>query len=123
MIQNNSDNVFPVTHQKVQVVEKIKPVEAVKAIQSAPADNKELPQEKGSEANLLDSAVRNLNEYVRIVQRELQFSIDEASGQMVIKVFDKESQEVIRQIPREEALRLALMLNDDGDPELINTFT
>ncbi len=53
-----------------------------------------------------------LSNYVQSVQRNLNFSIDESSGQTVIKVIDSESEEIIRQIPSEEMLALARRLNE-----------
>lgn len=61
-------------------------------------------------------AVTQLNEYVQTINRELQFSIDEASGHTVIKVLDALSGQVIRQIPGHEALALAKAVTPDGGP-------
>lgn len=55
----------------------------------------------------LDQAVSQINDYVQNVQRSLQFSIDEPSGRNVVTVIDKETEEVIRQIPIEEVLTIA----------------
>src|SRR5437016_2994263 len=52
----------------------------------------------------LEAAVSHLNTHAQLLQRDLQFSIDENSGQTVIKVIDPETKEVIRQIPAEETL-------------------
>jgi uncharacterized FlaG/YvyC family protein len=54
----------------------------------------------------LNHAVERLDELARLLQRELQFSVDETSGRVIIKVIDKESNELIRQIPPEEILDL-----------------
>lgn len=54
----------------------------------------------------LDATVRKLSDYVQSVERSLRFSVDEDSGRTVVKVMDIETDEVIRQIPAEEALRL-----------------
>lgn len=51
--------------------------------------------------------VSNLNDYAQILNRDLQFSVDEDSGRTVIKVIDKETNNVIRQIPSEQVLELA----------------
>lgn len=59
----------------------------------------------------LRSAMSQLSSYVQSVQRNLNFSIDDTTGQTVIKVIDAESEEVIRQIPPEEILALARRLN------------
>ncbi|PKM46131.1 MAG: flagellar biosynthesis protein FlaG [Gammaproteobacteria bacterium HGW-Gammaproteobacteria-1] len=60
----------------------------------------------------LRNAMSQLSNYVQSVQRNLNFSIDESSGQTVIKVIDSESEEIIRQIPSEEMLALARRLNE-----------
>ena len=48
----------------------------------------------------------------------LSFRLDEDSGQTVISVYDKASEELIRQIPSELALQLAQKLNDE-EPSLL----
>lgn len=58
----------------------------------------------------LDSAVASISSFVQSVQRNLAFSIDESSGQVVVKVTDRDSGDVIRQLPSEEALRLSEQL-------------
>jgi flagellar protein FlaG len=48
-----------------------------------------------------------MEKFVRESGRNLQFSVDEGSGQIVVKVVDETTGEVIRQIPNEEFLRIA----------------
>ena len=48
-----------------------------------------------------------MEKFVRESGRNLQFSVDEGSGQVVVKVVDETTGEVIRQIPNEEFLRIA----------------
>jgi flagellar protein FlaG len=60
----------------------------------------------------LTNAVAKLNDYIQTVQRDLQFTLDEDSGQSVITVVDRKSAEVIRQIPTELTLDLARKLNN-----------
>ncbi|MGO1500031.1 MAG: flagellar protein FlaG [Marinobacter sp.] len=61
----------------------------------------------------LGGAVARLNDYVQNVQRDLQFEVDMERGQTIVRVVDNETQEVIRQIPDEVALRLADNLQQD----------
>lgn len=68
----------------------------------------------------LGQAVSQLNDYVQHVQRDLQFEVDNDLGQTVVKVVDQETQEVIRQIPDEVALRLAEKLQQDEPLTLLN---
>ncbi|MDO7646038.1 MAG: flagellar protein FlaG [Reinekea forsetii] len=58
-------------------------------------------------------AVAQLNSYVQGAERTLEFQVDDDSGQTVVRVYDKVSEELIRQFPNEEALTLAQRLNQD----------
>jgi flagellar protein FlaG len=49
---------------------------------------------------------------VQASQRNLDFSIDDTTGKVVVKVIATDSGEVIRQIPSETALKLAQNLSD-----------
>jgi flagellar protein FlaG len=53
-----------------------------------------------------------LREFAQSVRRDLSFSVEGAGGQVVVKVTDSTSGDVIRQIPSEEALQLAEHLSD-----------
>lgn len=66
------------------------------------------------DAKMLEKAVKDLSQGVQNLQRSLQFSIDESSGRTVIKVVDKDTQEVIRQIPEEQVLELAARLDKNA---------
>ena len=83
---------------------------------------KELPQNVKPIADVSEEqvkdAVSKLNEYVQSTERTLDFQMDEDSGKTIIKVFDKSSSELIRQIPNELALELAQNLNDE-EPSLL----
>ncbi len=61
---------------------------------------------------LLDTAVASMRSFAQSVSRDLDFSIDEASGRGVVQVVDGGSGEVVRQIPSEVALSLAARLED-----------
>ncbi len=63
----------------------------------------------------VEAAVRRLSDYVQNHQRDLKFSVDQATGRTVIKVIDAETKEVIRQIPPERVLNLVQRLESmDG---------
>ena len=91
-------------------------------IESTAIGGKELPQNVKAIADVSEEqvkdAVSKLNEYVQSTERTLDFQMDEDSGKTVIKVFDKTSSELIRQIPNELALELAQNLNDE-EPSLL----
>ncbi|WP_248751085.1 flagellar protein FlaG [Pseudomonas sp. MWU15-20650] len=60
----------------------------------------------------LEQAVTDIRNFVQAAQRNLEFSIDDSTHQVVVKVIATESGEVIRQIPSETALKLAQSLHD-----------
>jgi flagellar protein FlaG len=85
--------------------------------QDLPVQGKDLPQqaqekETTASSSELRDAVSQINEFVQSVQRDLSFSMDEASGRTIIKVIDSESGKLVRQIPSEEVLALATYLQD-----------
>ena len=63
----------------------------------------------------LDKAVEDLQQYVKDLGRDLSFSRDEALNRDVITVRDKETDEVVRQIPGEEVLAISRQIKEDLD--------
>ncbi|WPN96777.1 flagellar protein FlaG [Pseudomonas sp. MUP55] len=55
----------------------------------------------------LEKAVTDIREFVQSAQRKLDFSIDDSTHRVVVKVIATDTGEVIRQIPSETALKLA----------------
>ncbi|EAR09465.1 flagellar protein FlaG [Reinekea blandensis] len=61
----------------------------------------------------VERAVAQLNDYVQNTERKLEFQLDDESGDTIVRVYDKNSDELIRQIPNEEAVELARRLNQE----------
>ena len=78
------------------------------------------PQAAEVRTERVEQAVARLNDYVQSLQRDLRFSIDNDLGRAVVSVIDRQSQEVIRQIPNETALRLARNLKDQLEQSDLN---
>lgn len=60
----------------------------------------------------VEDAVASIQDFVQSVRRSINFSVEETSGRVVVKVTDAGSGAVIRQIPSEEALQLAENLSE-----------
>lgn len=73
------------------------------------AQAQEVPKQ---DKQALEEAVASMQDATQAMQRNLSFSIDESTGRMVVKVTDSSSGDVIRQMPTEEALRLAESLDE-----------
>ncbi|NVK42148.1 MAG: flagellar protein FlaG [Oceanospirillaceae bacterium] len=95
--------------------------EAVKTVQDS---GKALPPnaQQTAEARSVEvkEAVSKLNEYVQKTQRDLDFQLDEDSGRTIIRVYDRHSEQLVRQIPDEVALEMAKKLNSEEPPMLFN---
>lgn len=83
-------------------------VEPAAMRQEAAAGGTELPASERAEFDpkALAEAVNRLNEHVQNLQRSLKFSVDEGTGHTVITVIDRDTNEVIRQIPSEETIEI-----------------
>lgn len=71
-------------------------------------------QKKESEdaAKAIQSLLENNQNLFSVQNRHLNFDIVDDSGDVVVKVVDKDTDEVIRQIPSEEFLQVANKIND-----------
>lgn len=56
------------------------------------------------DAEVVKKAVDQGNSLLQAVRRNLQFKVDDATSEVVVKIVDSESGEVVRQIPSEEML-------------------
>lgn len=55
----------------------------------------------------LNDAVKSMNDFVGNINSSLKFSVDDKTGQTIVKVMDNDTKEVIKQIPSEEMLAIA----------------
>lgn len=58
----------------------------------------------------VEVAVNQIQEFTQTLAQNLKFSIDEDTGKTVVKIVDIQTQEIIRQIPSEEAISIARTL-------------
>jgi flagellar protein FlaG len=68
----------------------------------------------------VQAAVAQMNEFIQSTQRDLHFSYDAESGNTIVKVIDRSTQEVIRQIPDQIFLKLAETLDSQMPLSLFN---
>ena len=55
----------------------------------------------------LNEVVKSVADFVQNIAREIDFSVDENSGEYIVTVTDSGTGEVIRQIPSEEMLQIS----------------
>lgn len=87
--------------------------EAARSLPKEPVNSQAIQEQ-------VQAAVAQMNEYIQSTQRDLNFTYDPASGDMVVRVLDRATQEVIRQIPDQIFLRLAQSLVPESSGRLFN---
>ena len=55
----------------------------------------------------VDQAAKHIQAFVQSVGRSLDFSVDQSTGQTVLRVINPDNGELVRQLPAEETLRVA----------------
>ena len=72
---------------------------------------KMLKEEEASSAQekplVIDEALELISDFMQLSSRNINFQQDEASDKTVIKFFDSDSKELIKQFPSEEVLEIA----------------
>ena len=59
----------------------------------------------------LAQAIKNINHALQDRSQNLEFSVDSATDRTIVKIIDKQTQEVIRQMPSQEAIDIAKALD------------
>lgn len=93
-----------VTTQREQVISKVEEVKG-----------KQRSTQQEVEPESVSEVIEKMNDSSAIRNTSLQFVFDERGDPPVVKVVDKDSGEMIRQIPSELAVKLAKALEDVAD--------
>lgn len=59
----------------------------------------------------VEQAVAQIRRFVQSSAAELEFSVDNASGRVIVRVTDSQTRQVIRQLPSEEVLAISRALD------------
>lgn len=65
-------------------------------------------------------AAEELNRFVQGEQRDLMFQVHEDTGEVVVRVVDRKSGDLIRQIPNDVVLELAVKVREHEPFQLLN---
>lgn len=98
--------------QKVASNTHISPDPPAVPMKSAPVTSVEAAPESAPvpTASQVAQAVQTINKSMQSMSRGLEFSVDEDNSQIIVKVVDQQTKELIRQIPSQEALDIAKAL-------------
>lgn len=87
--------------------------------QISTASGKVLPQSTENSATQAEvvQALSDISNYMQSQSRELQFQLDENISGSIITVLDRETHEIVRQIPTEEVIEVARYIAENApDP-------
>lgn len=76
---------------------------------AAPVETSKAVERNSSAPSLekVTQAVKNINKSLQSFSQDLEFSVDSESDRTIVKVVDRKTKEVIRQIPSQETLEIA----------------
>ena len=96
--------------QTVSLVSSNVPIKVVMVkvpVEPDQVDMREKSEEKKASFDILVAqTAKKLNIKMQSIERDLQFNVDETSGDIIITVLDTKTSKVIRQIPTEEVLAI-----------------
>ena len=98
-------------HIAVQDSPPVTDVHPVQSVARGVEEEEKEKEVKNKEVTAEDIASK-MNYIATVFNTSLAFSVDKPTGKTVIKVMDKETDKVIRQIPPEEMLRLIGKMKD-----------
>ncbi|KFZ36908.1 hypothetical protein HR45_13995 [Shewanella mangrovi] len=114
-------NVSPSSSTFVKSDSAAKTVQQMDVVDSKVVDNQNVSESDVAQSNQsepessqeqLSLIADQLSETMSMMRKGLAFRVDDDSGKNVVSVMDIESGDIIRQIPSEEALKLATKLSE-----------
>jgi flagellar protein FlaG len=92
---------------QVKALEPVNDAEGYKAITSQSSDiqqSEDIWQTVNIDEKAMNEAINDANKVLSIVNRGMEFSIHEETGRTLVRIVDKNTDEVIREIPPEKLL-------------------
>lgn len=99
----NSTGSTPVTTERTNN----KSSAPVNASATAEVTNEAAKSAKPYTRDQLDQAVSTINKTMQATSQNLEFSVDSDTRDVVVKVIDQQTKQVLRQIPSEEAIEIS----------------
>jgi flagellar protein FlaG len=87
----------------------------VSEIASLEIKNPDVVEFSKPSADAIAKAAEDIQNFVKDMGRNLNFSVDEVTGYNVVRVVNPETNELIRQLPSEELLKIARSMKDLGN--------
>jgi flagellar protein FlaG len=119
---DSADKMTQVNARSMQPAAPATPAAKLRAVDETGKDEKQAGERQSVQQTVeqlkqlsreeVEQAADDISSFVQNIQRNLNFSVHDDTGKPVIKVTDRETDEVIRQIPTEEVLQLQKFITD-----------
>ena len=96
---------------KPAVRDSANPVQENNAVKPSPGDKNRVNVDEKPSKESVEKTLVEVNELAKSLSRKLSFSYDDRIEKIIVKVMEGDTEKVIRQIPPEEMIRLALMMD------------
>ncbi|MBR7783031.1 flagellar protein FlaG [Undibacterium luofuense] len=83
----------------------------VNGLTATSVENSSTPQKTSPSEEAVHKAVSDINKAIQNFSQGLQFSVDKDTQRVVVKIVDQQTNQVIKQIPTEEALEISKSLS------------
>lgn len=83
----------------------------VNGLTTTSVENSSTPQKTSPSEEAVHKAVSDINKAIQNFSQGLQFSVDKDTQRVVVKIVDQQTNQVIKQIPTEEALEISKSLS------------
>jgi flagellar protein FlaG len=110
MNESRPDN--PVAKAAIETKKAEEQQESIDTVRQLKSEQQEQKQQT---ARRVEKAIKDVREFVQKNQRTLDFQMAEESNRVIITVIDRATNEVIRQIPPEDLVKLADRINAPMD--------
>ena len=105
-VQMNSQHIETQKAQMAKGAEEVNKEGKENEIQKELKEIKELPK------NIIEEAAKNLEKKLSMLNSQLKIETDEETGIQVVRIIDKNTKEVIRQLPPEAILKIAKYVDE-----------
>ena len=103
-VSNQNLNTSSIQQSQPQPVVDAEMVKKVAAVEIKPSN---VQKESQITQDVVAKAATQIQNFVQEMGRNLSFTVDETTGYNVVRVMNPETNEVIRQLPSEELLKIA----------------
>ncbi|WP_125783359.1 flagellar protein FlaG [Pseudoalteromonas rubra] len=112
LVNNTEGRKFTDSQRPVEHADK---AEAQEQKQAQTSVNQQLAEAQQAQSVDVKASLDKLNEIIPVTSTNLSFEFDESGDPPFIRVIDKDSDEVIREIPSEDIREIAKALDDFAD--------